>query len=144
MSKRMARSAADIMTTDIVSVEEHQSIRSASEALELLRFRHVPVTDGDRLLGLVSQRDLLRVGASSALPNSESQSSFLAGIIRVKDIMSTELRTVGPDTPLHEVAMLMHKEKLGCVPVIEGTNTLVGLITEADIVALAAVILQNE
>jgi len=141
----MARpsTAADIMTTEVLSVDDSQSMQSVAEMLEVFRFRHMPVTDDGGLLGLLSQRDVLRASASSASPRHDAEGDFLGQTLRVKDIMSTDLHTVRPDTPLEEVAKLMHGHKHGCIPVITGHNTLVGLITEADFVRLAIDLLRT-
>lgn len=143
MASQAPTCARDIMSTQIRSLDESQTIASASEALERMPFRHMPVTDGDRLLGLISDRDLLRVDASTAVPNSSTQAAFIARTLRVKDVMAKELTTVGPGEPLVNVAMLMRTHKLGCLPVVEDGNRLVGLITEADFVALAQNLLEG-
>lgn len=137
------RTAADIMTTEVLSVDESESMQSVTEILEVFRFRHMPVTDDGALLGLLSQRDVLRASASSASPQRETEGTFLGQTLRVKDIMSNEVRTVRPETPLAEVAELMVNHKHGCVPVVTGHNMLVGLITEADFVTLAIKLLRT-
>lgn len=128
---------ADIMTRDVVTLFERQSLEFLPETMRLFKFRHMPVVDDNRLVGLVSDRDLLRVSASSLLPASREQTQHLAQRFIVQDIMTREVTTVRADTPLTEAALLMEREKLGCLPVVEGENTLVGIVTEADFVTLS-------
>lgn len=129
--------AADLMTRDVVTLEERERLDNLDHAMHALRFRHMPVVDGDKLIGLVSERDLLRVRASSLLPHKDKQDRFLSQLVRIADIMTHDVTTVTPDTPLAEVAELMASRKLGCVPVVERSGKLAGIITEADFVRLA-------
>jgi CBS domain-containing protein len=132
----LPRFASEIMTRDVIALDERQTLENIEQAMRALRFRHMPVTDGRRLIGLVSHRDLLRTSASTLLPARKEQADLLAKWFTVGDVMSRDVQTVHPDTPLSEVARLMRRNKLGCLPVVDGENTLVGIITEADFVSL--------
>jgi CBS domain-containing membrane protein len=133
----LPRYARDLMTRDVVTLDERTTLDNLEQALHALRFRHAPVIDGPKLIGLVSERDVLRVGASSVLPNRRDQDRFVAKLVRVGDIMTRDVVTVGPDAALTDVAALMLERKLGCVPVVETDGTLLGVITEGDFVRLA-------
>ena len=137
-----ARFAADIMSKDVVTLDETETLEFVEESMRALRFRHMPVVDQGRLVGLVSHRDVLRVSASSLLPEANQQTKYLAKKFFVRDVMTRNVVTVQPDTPLLEVASRMRNGKLGCVPVVNGENTLVGIITEADFVELCARLLR--
>lgn len=138
------RVAADIMSRDLVTLEETQDLRFLPNVMKLFRFRHMPVVDDGRLVGLVTERDVLRVSASSLLPAAHEQTDFLARTFAVRDIMTRQVVSVHPDTPLSEVARLMRREKLGCLPVVEAENKLVGIVTEADFVMLSLRFLTGE
>ena len=129
--------ARDLMTTDVVSLEGSQRLDHLEDSMQALRFRHMPVVDGRKLIGLVSERDLLRVRASSLLPHKRKQDHFIAEHFCVADVMTRDVVTVTPDAALADVAALMRKRRLGCVPVVEPDGTLAGIITEADFVQLA-------
>lgn len=143
MLANLPRAAGDLMTADVVTLDEGQGIDHLEEAMRLCRFRHMPVVDGDRLVGLVSLRDVLRVSASTLSPGKSAQDRFLAERFKVRDIMREDLDTVGPDEPLEVVAEKMHRDKLGCVPVVDGDNRLRGILTEADFVRLGRELLQH-
>jgi len=136
------RFAADIMSKDVVTLEESESLEFVEESMRALRFRHMPIVDRGRLVGLISHRDVLRVSASSLLPEAEQQTRYLTKKFFVRDVMTRNVATAHPDTPLLEVATLMRKAKLGCVPVVDGENVLVGIITEADFVNLSVRLLR--
>ena len=68
----------------------------------------------------------------------EIESSILVG-----DIMQTDVRTVAPDTLLREAAEILYRNKYGCLPVLDGDNKLVGIITEADFLRLAIALLHD-
>jgi CBS domain-containing protein len=132
----MPRLAADIMTKDVITLEESETLENLDESMRALRFRHIPVVDGKRVIGLISQRDVLRTSASTLLPASRQQNDLLTKRFTVRDVMTRDVQTVQPHTPLAEVARIMRRGKVGCLPVVEGENTLVGIITEADFVTL--------
>lgn len=134
--KDVPRLARDIMKKDVVTLEERESLENLEEAMRAMRFRHMPVVDGKRLIGLITQRDLLRVSASTLLPARREQHELLTKRFTVGEIMMRDVQTVGPDTPLAEVARTMRRSKVGCLPVVDRDNTLAGIITEADFVEL--------
>jgi CBS domain-containing membrane protein len=121
---------ADVMTRKVIAVGEHDTLERLEESMERFRFRHLPVVDGKRLIGLVTHRDLLHV-SSSFLSDQQKARDVLIHRVPVGRIMHTEMLTVAPEEPLFEAAKLMWEAKVGCLPVVQGDD-LVGIITEAD------------
>jgi len=108
--------------------------------MRLGRIRHLPVVDDDdetKIVGLVSLRDVFRGSLARALGYGTRAQQKLLDMLFVKEVMTTELVTTTPDTPLVEAARLMAQRKLGCLPVLED-GRLVGILTEGDFVILAA------
>ena len=134
---------SQLMSKDVLTLTEDQDLSHLDAAMRLLRFRHMPVVDDKRLVGLVTQRDLLGVAASSLLPKAREQTELLEQRFRVRDVMSRNVRTVHPDTPLADAARILYAEKLGCLPVVNAENVLVGIVTEADFVLLASRLLEG-
>jgi CBS domain-containing protein len=141
--KPLPRTVGDIMSRDVVTVTETQSLEFLPETMHLFRFRHLPVVDDNKLVGLISERDLLRVAASSLLPAAHEQTRYLTTKFKVSDIMTRDVRVVSATTPLAEAAGLMETKKLGCLPVVDDDNRLLGIVTEADFVTLARRMLQS-
>lgn len=129
--------ARDLMTKELVVLEEDQHLGNLESSMRALRFRHMPVVEGKKLIGLVTERDLLRTAGSTLLPHKRKQDQFISEHFRVADIMSRDVVTVLPDAALVDVAALMNAKKLGCAPVVSAEGVLMGIITEADFVSLA-------
>ena len=110
----------DLMTRDVVSAQPGDS---------LARLRD--------LVGLVSQRDLLRNHLIEQADVPDFIEDALLERLLVREVMTTGVVSVEPDSDIREAAQIMFENKYGCLPVVEGTR-LVGIITESDFVRLMA------
>jgi len=134
----MARlqTVSDLMTREVVTLDANEALGVADDVMGLARIRHMPVLDEDEsVIGLVSQRDLFRGALARALGYGEHAQKKLLGMMRVKEVMTTEVVTVPPETTLVEAAKLMTGRKIGCLVVVEDAK-LVGILTESDFVRL--------
>jgi CBS domain-containing membrane protein len=142
MLKHKPETVGDLMTRKIIAVGKDDTLENLEESMERFRFRHLPVVDGDKLIGLVTHRDLLHA-SSSFLSDRESERNKLIHKVPVGTIMQTEILTVEPTEKLLDVAKLMWESKLGCLPVVEGEK-LVGIVTEADFIEVAGKLLEEQ
>ena len=126
---------ADLMTRELVTVKEGDDLALAESILHLGGVRHLPVVREGKLVGLVTQRDLLRSGTSGGGPAARATMA--------RDIMTREVTAVGPETSLVHAAHLMLRHKYGCLPVCAPDGTLLGIITESDFVRFAADVVQD-
>ncbi len=125
------------MATDLFTVHPEDVVDLAASLMDWRHIRHVPVEDNDgRLVGLVSHRSLLRMVGHGFEANR-------GGDIAVKDIMKTDPVTVTPDTPTLDAIEIMRERRVGCLPVIEG-DTLVGIITEHDLIQVASTLFEQK
>jgi CBS domain-containing membrane protein len=142
MTTRVASAAAtetklcvrDLMTEQVIAVKPDTDLTAVRDLLWEHNIRHLPVVDGDGdLIGLVSQRDLLR----HALINQHHLPDYVEEAVlerlKASDIMTANVERVGADTDLREAAQTMFDNKYGCLPVTEG-DRLVGILTESDFV----------
>ncbi|WNZ58926.1 CBS domain-containing protein [Myxococcus sp. MxC21-1] len=120
----------ELMTRDVVTLKETQNLAKADELLRLHRIRHLPVVRQEKLVGLITHRDLLRAAATHAA-DPAAQPLWAA------DIMTRDVQTVRPDTPLRRAVTLMLEHKYGCLPVVDEGGVLQGILTEADLVRYA-------
>jgi CBS domain-containing protein len=91
------------------------------------------IDEADRAVGVVSQRDLFRSALARVRGYGEHGQGKLLGLISVKEVMTNDPITIGPDAPIGEAARLMLEHKIGCLLVVDG-DRLVGILTESDFV----------
>lgn len=127
---------ADLMTRAVYTLTATQSLSLAESLMGLKHIRHVPVVDGEaRVIGLVTHRDLLAAKISALVPLSADERSTLELSVPVSKVMRTEVWTIRPDALAISAARIMRDHEIGCLPVLKH-DTLVGIITEADLLGL--------
>jgi acetoin utilization protein AcuB len=120
------------MSYPVVTVNPEMPI---NEALTLMRREHIrrtPVIKDGKLIGIVSDKDLLNASPSPATSLSIWEMNYLLSKITVRDVMSKDVKTVTQDTPIEEAARVMADNKIGGLPVIRDEKV-VGIITETDL-----------
>ncbi len=121
------------MTRNPITVTEDTNIDDALHLMRERKVRRLPVLDrSGKMVGIVSDRDLLHASPSPATSLSVYELHYLLSKLTVKRVMSSPVITVSPDTPLEEAARIMADNKIGGLPVTEA-GQLVGIITETDI-----------
>jgi acetoin utilization protein AcuB len=139
----------DIMTPNPTTVDEAAPLRSAIAMMAEQKVRHLPVVDGTgTLVGIITDRDLRSAMMAPALVEylSPSVRRRLLDIgarlenLRVKDAMTWNPVTTGPDVSVSQAAALMFERRVGSLPVVDD-GKVVGIVTERDVVeALATTI----
>jgi CBS domain-containing membrane protein len=122
----------EIMTGSPVTLKPEDTLDLANDIISLGRIRHIPVVEDGRLVGLLSERDLMGAAATEIFGLKQKRKSALLKTVLIKDVMKKRVITVKPDTPIKDTAQLMADKKIGCVPVVE-SGELVGLLTTTDI-----------
>jgi CBS domain-containing membrane protein len=130
-------SVADVMTTDVATLNMNDKLTTADDVMRLGRIRHLLVVDDDgALVGVVSQRDLFHSGLLKALGYGTHAKRQALETMLVKEAMH-DATTISPTTPLSDAARLMAEKKFGCLPVVDG-GKIVGILTEGDFTLLVA------
>ena len=122
----------DIMVKEVATLDVNDELSLANDIMRLGRIRHLPVVDGSKLVGIVSERDLFRSSLAQALGYGTKATRDLMKSSRIKDIMVGEVITVSSEMHLARAVQLMLEKKIGCLPVVED-DQLVGLVTETDV-----------
>ncbi len=141
-SSSVPTKVADIMTRRLITVSEEDTLEHITAGMEKYRFRHLPVVRGNRLVGLVTHRDMLQLSASSLSSQREIRDRLIHQV-PVGRIMRTEVATVSPGDSLLAAGKLMWEMKVGCLCVTNDDDVLLGIVTEADFVRLALTLIRH-
>ncbi len=129
-----------IMTPNPITVTPETSHREAFEVLKANNISQVPVLDGGKLVGIVSERDLLSTQPSPATSLSIHEIYSLLERLKVRQFMSHPVYTVTEDCPVEAAARIMIDHKLGSIPIMRGEE-LVGIVSETDLFTTLAEVL---
>jgi CBS domain-containing protein len=132
MKTDKAETVRKIMMGSPVTLTPDDTLDLANNVISLGRIRHIPVVENGKLVGLLSERDLIGAAANRIFGLNQKSKSALLKTESVKSIMKKRLVTVTPDTPIRDAARLMADKKIGCVPVIS-EGALVGLVTTTNV-----------
>jgi CBS domain-containing protein len=134
----------DIMQRNVVALGLEDSLDVAEDIMTLGRVRHLPIVAGEsRIVGLVTQRDLLKASLASVLELGRAVEHDWLKAIPVRVVMTKEIETAFPDDSLKSAVDRMIAKKIGCLPVVED-GKLLGLLTETDCLQVLASALTNE
>ena len=118
------------MTQNPTTLDRNETLDLAESIMNLGRVRHRPVVDDGKVVGIVSQRDMLRSALITSLGFGRKTTGALIKTIKIKEVMTSKVIAIYPDASIKEAARQIDK-KIGCVPVVEG-DRLVGIVTETD------------
>jgi CBS domain-containing membrane protein len=124
-----AKTVADIMTRRVIFLREEDNLSRIVEGMEHFGLRHLPVLDGDKLVGMITHRDMLKILSAS---ERREETTFVASI------MTRDPIAVGPDTTIAEAARILIKARFGCLPVVDENRNVIGIVTEHDFMKILA------
>lgn len=122
----------DRMTRRVITIPSSTTILDAQKIMREGQVRRLPVVDGGKLVGIVTYNDLLEASPSKATTLSRFELTYLLSKMTVAEIMTRNVITVSPDVPIEEAALIMQRNQIGGLPVVE-EGKVVGIITESDI-----------
>jgi acetoin utilization protein AcuB len=127
----------DVMQSNVVTVTADTLLSTAAGVMSQHRIRHLPVVDGDRLLGVISDRDLKASAASLAAGRRRIGREAPDPVLTAGDVLRPTTITVGSTAPVEDAAGLMATHRIGSLPVVDAER-LVGLVTDTDLLACFA------
>jgi len=121
----------EIMMGSPVTLKPDDTLDLASDVISLGRIRHLPIVEDGKLVGMISERDLMGTAVKQIFGLKQRSKSALLKSVSVKDVMKKRVITVERDVKITKAAHLRADRKIGCLPVVSA-GTLVGLITTTD------------
>jgi acetoin utilization protein AcuB len=122
-----------VMSRNVVSVGPDDTLEAADALMVEKGIRHLVVLDHGRVVGVLSERDLLRSALAKVLGFGESDRHGLMKTIRVREVVREAPVVTVPEAPLSSAADLLVRRRVGCLPVVSG-DSLVGVVTSTDLV----------
>jgi CBS domain-containing protein len=120
------------MSGAVIAVESKTPIAVAHEIMKKFKIRRLPVVDNGKLQGIVTIGDVREASPSGATTLSIWELNYLWAQLKVENVMTRKVLTVGPDEPIVNAAKLMLENKISGVPVVED-GEVVGVVTESDV-----------
>ena len=133
---------ADLMSTDLVTLTEDETLAHAQRCMARGRIRHLPVVRDGRLTGLVTHRDLLAASFSIFAEIERNEQRRIFDTVGVVEAMHRDVVTVTPDLGVAQAASILLENKYGCLPVVDDQGMLLGIVTEADFLRLTVRLLK--
>jgi CBS domain-containing protein len=132
----------DVMQSSVLTATPENLVIAVVQQMRERRVRHVPVTEGKQLVGILTDRDIRQAAASDEQHMAQYDLIYLLQKMAVKRIMTADVHTVSGDASLAEAGQLMLHHKVGCLPVVRDADILEGIITVTDM--LRAYVRQHE
>ena len=137
--------ARDLMTSNPATVTPQTTIAEAWDSMGELDVRHLPVVDGEALVGMLSDRDLGAVDVIRLLTEQGADALRRQLTRPVIQFMSTDVVTVEPETEVSELVTLLLEQKVGAIPVITpDTRQIVGIVSYVDVLRVMQKVLEAE
>ncbi|WP_452600404.1 CBS domain-containing protein [Pontimicrobium sp. MEBiC01747] len=132
MKKRTPISA--IMTKDVITLNHSDNLETAETLFKKNNIRHIPVVSGDKIIGMLSYTDLLRISFADAVDaNEQNVDTVVYNMFTIEQVMAKNLVSVNTNTTIKEVAEILAKKEFHALPVIDN-DKLVGIVTTTDLI----------
>ena len=129
------RKVRSVMATDVVTVDVAEPLSAVRRLLDDHAFHHVPVLDGDRLVGILSAVDLARVSLDRWVEDGATRDAWLDRTA-IRDVMTALPQVLHPDDSLRQAAGVLGDGAFHALPVVDAQHHLVGILTSTDLVRL--------
>ena len=136
----------EVMTKEVITIDINEPFSHVEEKFMRYHIRHLPVVENkDKLVGIVTQRDLYRIQSPRKLEEGDwyYDKEMLDSHI-LKSVMTPNPFTLGPENSVAEALLVMVDYKYGCIPIVRKDNILCGIITQIDILRIGAQILREK
>jgi CBS domain-containing protein len=122
----------NIMTKDVVVLTLKDSLFDAEKLFKKHHIRHIPVVDKDRIVGMLSLTDLLRISFGDSYSDTDIVDSAMYNMLSIGQIMANKPEKVSSNTTIRDAAALLASKEFHALPVVDNEK-LVGIITTTDL-----------
>jgi len=123
-----------IMTKDVVKLNVTDTLTKAEGLFKKHKIRHIPVVSGNKIIGMLSYTDLLRISFADAIDDDEEEvDATVYNMFSIEQVMAKNLISISPDVTIKEAAGILATKEFHALPVVEG-NLLVGIVTTTDLI----------
>lgn len=125
---------SSIMTTNVIKLNLSDDLTKAESLFKKHHIRHIPVVNGNSIVGMLSYTDLLRISFADAIDEDEEVVDVTVyNMFSVEQVMARNLVKVGPDDTIKKVAEILASKEFHALPVVQG-DLLVGIVTTTDLI----------
>ncbi|MEM3700565.1 MAG: CBS domain-containing protein [Candidatus Bathyarchaeia archaeon] len=132
--EKLARTVEEVMSKNVLACSPEDELDNIWRLMQTKSLGGLPVTKNDKLVGIVTQKDLIQSGA--LLPTFESKKGRFRGSSKISSVMNTQVIAVEPHIKMIRVAKIMVSKDIGRVPVINKQGKLIGIVDREDVVRL--------
>ena len=133
----------ELMTLSPLTIRWDRTIGAGWKVMRDRKIRHLPVLDDQgNLVGIVTDRDLRQVIFEPSIQEQLGNVPAALNVLTVKEVMTWGVITVQPQTDIREAARMMHEQKIGALPVVQG-GRVVGMLTETDVLKVFVKVLEE-
>jgi CBS domain-containing membrane protein len=125
---------SNIMSSQMLTVHAAQKVSEVYKLLTENRMHHLPVVSGNKLVGLISSTDMMRLSLDAYGTPDSANTEYLDSQFSIEAVMSTELITIKPDDPIRSAAEMLSAGVHHSLPVVNVDGKLVGIVTTTDLV----------
>lgn len=122
-----------LMTLEVVSVEQNDQLSLVKEIFAKRKFHHLLVVEDNKLIGVLSDRDLFKALSPNLGTTEETSEDIDSLRKRVKDIMSHKLFVLQTDSNIYDAIDLFNNQNISCIPIVDDEYRPVGILTWRDI-----------
>lgn len=124
---------SSIMTKNVVKLNLSDDLTKAEVLFKKHHIRHIPVVNGNVIIGMLSYTDLLRISFADAIEDEDDVDTTVYNMFTVEQVMAKKLVSISPETTIKEAAQILASKEFHALPVCEG-DLLVGIITTTDLI----------
>jgi len=125
---------SNIMSSQMLTVHAAQKVSDVYRLLTESRIHHVPVVNGNKLVGMISSTDMMKLSLDAYGTPDSANTAYLDSQFSIDGVMSTELTTVKPDDSIRSAAKILSTGDFHSLPVVNVDGKLVGIVTTTDLV----------